>query len=102
VARGKTSLTPKVSGIVLEGFLKFAAESKHPEHPKVRPTPREKEIIQLLAEGKANKEIALTLGITARTVETHRTRIMMKMGFRTLTDLIHFAIREKIVPTAQF
>jgi DNA-binding NarL/FixJ family response regulator len=97
LARGKTSLTPKVSEIVLEGFLKVAAESEQPEHPKARPTPREKEIIRLLAEGKANKEIALALGITVRTVETHRGRIMMKMGFHTLTDLIHYAIRKKIV-----
>jgi DNA-binding NarL/FixJ family response regulator len=102
VARGKTSLTPKVSEIVLEGFLKVSAESKHPEHSQARPTRREKEVIRLLAEGKANKEIALALGITARTVETHRARIMMKMGFRTLTDLIHFAIREKIVPAPEF
>jgi DNA-binding NarL/FixJ family response regulator len=102
VARGKTSLTPKVSEIVLEGFLKVAGKSKHPEHPQARPTRREKEVIRLLAEGKANKEIALVLGITARTVETHRARIMMKMGYHTLTDLIHYAIREKIVSTPQF
>ncbi|HEX4543372.1 MAG TPA: response regulator transcription factor [Candidatus Acidoferrum sp.] len=102
VASGKTSLTPKVSEIVLEGFLKVAAEPKQPEHPKVWPTPREKEVIRLLAEGKGNKEIALALGITARTVETHRARIMMKMGFRTLTGLIHYAIREKIVPAPEF
>ena len=102
VARGKTSLTPKVSEIVLEGFLKVAAESKHREHPPVRPTRREKEVIRLLAQGKANKEIASGLGITARTVETHRARIMMKMGFHTLTDLIHYAIREKIVSTMEF
>jgi DNA-binding NarL/FixJ family response regulator len=102
VARGKTSLTPKVSEIVLEGFLKVSAESKEKAHSKAQPTPREKEIIWLLAEGKANKEIASRLGITARTVETHRARIMMKMGFRAITDLIHFAIREKIVPTPKF
>jgi DNA-binding NarL/FixJ family response regulator len=99
VARGNTSLTPKVSEIVLKGFLRVAAESRHPEPPKARPTPREKEIIRLLAEGKANKEIGSALGITARTVETHRARIMMKMGFHTLSNLIHYAIREKILPT---
>jgi DNA-binding NarL/FixJ family response regulator len=99
VARGKTSLTPKVSEIVLEGFLKVAAESKE---SKALPTPREREIVRLLAEGKANKEIASTLGITARTVETHRARIMMKMGFHTLTDLIHYAIHEKIVRAPEF
>ena len=101
VARGRTSLTPKVSEIVLEGFLKVGPESKHPEHPHTRPTRREREVIRLLAEGKANKEIASALGITARTVETHRARIMMKMGFHTLTDLIHYAIRWKIVSTPE-
>jgi DNA-binding NarL/FixJ family response regulator len=102
VASGKTSLTPKVSEIVLEGFLKVGAESKEPEYPKAGPTPREKEVIRLLAEGKANKEIALKLGITARTVETHRARIMMKMGFRTFTDLVHYAIRERIILPTEF
>lgn len=102
VARGKTSLTPKVSEIVLEGFLKVAAATKQPECSQIRPSRREEEIIRLLAEGKANKEIASALGITSRTVETHRARIMMKMGFHTLTDLIHFAIRKKIVPTPEF
>jgi DNA-binding NarL/FixJ family response regulator len=52
----------------------------------------------LLASGKGNKEIASELGITVRTVETHRARIMLKMGFHSLTELIHFAIRAQIVP----
>jgi DNA-binding NarL/FixJ family response regulator len=47
---------------------------------------------------KGNKEIATELGITVRTVETHRARIMLKMGFHSLTELIHFAIRAQIVP----
>lgn len=96
VAHGKISLTPKVSEIVLEGFLKVGEESKQAQ---ARPTPREREIIRLLAEGKGNKEIASALGITVRTVETHRSRIMMKMGFHSLSDLIHYAIRSKLVTT---
>jgi len=99
LAQGKISLTPKVSEIVLEGFLKVGADGKPFDHSQVRPTPRETQIIRLLAEGKANKEIASELGITIRTVETHRARIMMKMGFHSLTDLIHYAIRGKIVTT---
>ncbi len=99
LAQGKISLTPKVSEIVLEGFLKVGADGKPFDHSHVRPTPREIQIIRLLAEGKANKEIATELGITIRTVETHRARIMMKMGFHSLTDLIHYAIRDKIVTT---
>lgn len=102
LAQGKISLTPKVSEIVLEGFLKVGADGKPFDHSQVHPTPRETQIIRLLAEGKANKEIATELGITIRTVETHRARIMMKMGFHSLTDLIHYAIRDKIVTTLNF
>lgn len=98
LANGKISLTPKVSEMVLEGFLK-AGESKQPENGHAQPTPREIEIIRLLAAGKTNKEIAAELGITLRTVETHRGRVMMKMGLHSLTELIHYAIRDKIITT---
>lgn len=101
LAHGKISLTPKVSAIVLEGFLK-GGESKQPENGHARPTPREIEIIRQLAAGKTNKEIAAELGITLRTVETHRGRIMMKMGLHSLTELIHYAIRDKIITTQDF
>lgn len=102
LARGKISLTPKVSEIVLRGFLKVGDVAKPGEEAQAQPTPREIEIIRLLAKGKANKEIAAELGITIRTVETHRGRIMMKMGFHSLTDLIHYAIRGKIVTSQDF
>lgn len=98
LGNGKLSLTPKVSELVLRGFLK-KGESKPSENGHARPTPREVEIIRLLAKGKANKEIAAELGITLRTVETHRAHIMMKMGLHSLTELIHYAISEKIVTT---
>lgn len=98
LANGKISLTPKVSAMVLEGFLK-GRDSKEPENDHPKPTPREIEIIRRLAEGKTNKEIAAELGITLRTVETHRGRIMMKMGLHSLPELIHYAIRDKIITT---
>jgi DNA-binding NarL/FixJ family response regulator len=87
--------------MVLEGFLK-GGESKRPENAHVWPTPREIEIFRLLAEGKSNKEIAAELGITLRTVETHRARIMMKMGLHSLPELLHYAIRDKIIRTQDF
>lgn len=100
LAHGRISLTPKVSEIVLEGFLKGRPESKRGACSRMGPTPREAEIIRLLAQGRANKQIASELGITVRTVETHRKRIMMKMGFHSLADLIHYAIRRGMVTTA--
>jgi DNA-binding NarL/FixJ family response regulator len=96
VSAGKLFLTPRVSDIVLKGFLKTGNQPDPTEHSRARPTPREIEIIRLLAEGKANKEIAAELGITTRTVETHRARIMLKLGLHSITELIHYAIRHEI------
>ena len=97
VSAGKLFLTPKVSDMVLKGFLKIANQRDSNEHFQARPTPREVEIIRLLALGKLNKEIAAELGITIRTVETHRAKIMLKLGLHSLAELIHYAIRHKIM-----
>jgi DNA-binding NarL/FixJ family response regulator len=102
VSEGKRFLTPKVSEIVLEGFLKTRSQHQQGERAGARTTPREIEIIRLLAEGKTNKEIAAALGITVRTVETHRAKIMLKLGLHSLTELIHYAIRHKIVSPQDF
>ena len=97
VSAGKLFLTPRVSDIVLKGFLKTGNQPDSTERSQARPTPREVDIIRLLAEGRANKEIAAELGITIRTVETHRARIMLKLGLHSLAELVHYAIRHKIV-----
>jgi DNA-binding NarL/FixJ family response regulator len=96
VAEGKRFLTPKVSEIVLEGFLKTSSQHQH-RRAGPRTTPRELEIIRLLAEGKTNKEIAAQLGITVRTVESHRAKIMLKLGLHSLAELIHYAMRHGII-----
>ncbi|PYU01866.1 MAG: hypothetical protein DMG38_02135 [Acidobacteria bacterium] len=96
VADGKRFLTPKVSEIVLEGFLKTRSEQRQGERG-TRTTPRETEIVHRLAEGKSNKEIAAQLGITVRTVETHRAKIVLKLGLHSLADLIHYAMRHGMV-----
>jgi DNA-binding NarL/FixJ family response regulator len=96
VSAGKHFLTPRISDIVLKGFLKTGNQVDTMGRSQVRPTSREVEVIRLLAEGKANKEIAIRLGITIRTVETHRAKIMLKVGVHSLAELIHYAIRQKI------
>jgi DNA-binding NarL/FixJ family response regulator len=103
VSAGKQFLTPRISEIVLKGFLKTGNQVDTMERSQVRPTSREVEVIRLLAEGKANKEIAIRLGITIRTVETHRAKIMLKVGVHSLAALIHYAIRNKIftAPSAE-
>jgi DNA-binding NarL/FixJ family response regulator len=98
VSVGKLSLTPRVSDIVLQGFLHSGNQADPKEPSQTRPTPREIEIIRLVAAGKSNKEMAVGLGITTRTVETHRAKIMHKLGLHSLAELIHYAIRSRIVP----
>ena len=89
----KPFFSHKVSEVVLEGFLKgTGAEAGHDEL-----TPREREIVQLLAEGRSNKETASVLGISVKTVEAHRANLMRKMGFGSLSDLVRYAVREKMI-----
>jgi len=97
VIEGKRSLTPKVSEIVVEGFLKAKTHPQQAKGKEIRPTDREIEIIRYLAEGKANKEIAAELEIAVSTVETHRARIMHKLGLHSLAELIYYAMRHGIV-----
>jgi DNA-binding NarL/FixJ family response regulator len=64
-----------------------------------RLTPREREILQLLAEGKSNKEVAALLGISVNTAEAHRSNIMLKLGLHSVAELVHYAIRNNIIKT---
>jgi DNA-binding CsgD family transcriptional regulator len=60
-------------------------------------TDREREIVQMLAEGKSNKEIATRLSISVKTVETHRATVMRKLGINSIVELVHYAIRNQLV-----
>lgn len=96
LAQHKHFFTSRISEIVFPRYIqgKKVLEGT-PE--KSRITDREREIVQLLAEGKSSKEVATILGISVRTVETHRAAIMKKLGFKSFSELIRYAIRNKIV-----
>lgn len=83
-------------GKALNGVEEDAPEST--KRSRAEPTARQRQVIQLLAQGKANKEVASILNISVRTAETHRANIMLKMHFRSLADLVRYAIREGIAP----
>ena len=97
VFAGRRSLTPKVSEIVVKGFLKARSDNQQEGRVGTQPTSRQLEIIRLLAEGKINKEIGCQLGIAVRTVEAHRANIMQKLGFQSLADIIQYALRQGII-----
>jgi DNA-binding NarL/FixJ family response regulator len=87
--------TSKVARFVLEGYLRSGEDSA--SQAAVALSPRERHIVQLLAEGNNNKEVARALQLSVKTVETHRSNIMRKMEFGSLADLVRYAIRNKIV-----
>ena len=97
VAQGRMFLTPKVSDIVLRGFLGVEKRSRTATDDDAKPTAREREILRLLVAGKSNKEIGALLGITVRTVETHRANIMLKLGVHSVAELIHYAMDSGLV-----
>lgn len=89
--------TSKVASIVLADYLKARQELRKGESANHALSSREREIVQLLAEGKSNKEVAAILTISVKTAETHRHRIMQKLGLKSIVDLVHYAIRNHIV-----
>jgi DNA-binding NarL/FixJ family response regulator len=93
--RHKPFFASSVAQPVLDAYLKSAEDAADQRSGTL--TMREREIIQLLAEGNTNKEIAKTLHISVKTAETHRTNIMRKLALHSLTDLVRYAIRNRIV-----
>ena len=92
----KPFLTSAVTDFVLDDYLRRADVAQE-DIGKVAVTAREREIIQLVAEGQSNKEAASTLGVSVKTVEAHRANIMRKLHLRSASDLVRYAIRNRIV-----
>jgi DNA-binding NarL/FixJ family response regulator len=94
VARGETFLSPVVSQEVLDAYLRRTGGAAD---PLAALTPRQREILQAVAEGRSSREIADRLGLSLRTVETHRAQIMDRLGERDLAGLVRFAVRVGLV-----
>ena len=97
VMQDQPFLTPSVTNIVLDTFLKSAPKPTSPETPPVPLSTRENEVIKLLAQGHSNKDVARQLGISVKTVDTHRTNLMRKIGLHSITELVRYAIRNGLV-----
>ena len=94
--RHQPYFSAQISETVLEGFLRSGRQGVGVDPAMPRLTPREREIIQLLAEGNRNKKIAQTLGISVKTVETHRTTLMRKIGVKSIVELVRYAVRNHL------
>src|ERR1700687_1388960 len=90
--------TPRVNDLVMAGFLEKGhsiARNEPPDLPIL--TAREREVTQLLAEGKSSKEVASLLNLSTKTVETHRSNIMRKLSLHSIRDLVVYAIKNNII-----
>ncbi len=101
----RTFFTTRVSQMVLEGYLDRENPDGHSQDSNEKKedpatevlTSREREVIQLLAEGKTSKEVAVALRLSVKTAETHRTNLMRKLGLHSVADLTRYAVRNGIV-----
>ena len=94
VLQGRTYVTPKIAENVLQALTKRASADQ--ERPEVL-TPRQREVLQLLAEGRRAKEIADLLNVSTKTVEFHKTRIKETLGVRTIAELTQYALKHSIL-----
>lgn len=94
VTQGQTYLTPKISRMVLDGLL---TEERLEADPLEGLTQRQREILQLVAEGRSTKEIAGMLDVSVKTIETHRARLMERLDIHDVPGLVRFAIRSGLV-----
>jgi DNA-binding NarL/FixJ family response regulator len=96
VAQGRSFFSPKVAQTLAEDYVRLLQQRGAQDSYEIL-TEREKEILQLLAEGKSNKEVATILNLSPYTVETHRANIMQKLNLHNTADIVLYAVRKKII-----
>jgi DNA-binding NarL/FixJ family response regulator len=97
LARHKPFFTPHATEVILGSFNSGGPVTEVPELIRERLTSREREIVQLLAEGKSSKEVATSLGISVKTAETHRANVMRKLELHSVSELVRYAVRNQII-----
>jgi len=96
VAQGKPFFSPAIAQTLLEDYMRTLNQKGLQDSYDLL-TPREKEVLQLLAEGKTNKEVSGLLDLSLYTIETHRTNLMQKLGLHNTAELVLYAVRKKII-----
>jgi DNA-binding NarL/FixJ family response regulator len=95
VTRGETYLSPRISKRVIGSYLERLGNER-PLREEL--TPRQREIVQLIAEGKSTKEIAFLLKVSVKTVEAHRAQLMARLDIHDVAGLVRYAMRVGLVP----
>jgi DNA-binding NarL/FixJ family response regulator len=93
----RTFFTAQAADILLNGFSREHSVPDPQSHLRNRLTAREREIVQLLAEGKSTKEVAVALGISVKTAETHRANIMRKLEIHSVSEVVRYAVKNQII-----
>ena len=96
VLSGGVYLSSKITGVVVDDYVKRMSTDYQPEAPAL--TEREREVLQLLAEGKGTKQIAMQLHVSSKTIESNRRNIMDKLGIHSVAELTKYAVREGLTP----
>ncbi len=96
VVQGKPFFTPSIAQSLLEDYLRLMRE-RHVQDSFDLLTERERQVLQLLAEGKSNKEVASVLNVSPYTVETHRTNLMQKLNLHNTAEIVLYAVRKGII-----
>ena len=94
VLSGKTYLSPAIAGVVVDDAMRHS--SKKTSRTNIELTPREREVLQLLTEGRTTKRIATQLNVSVKTVETHRRQVMEKLDIHSVAELTKWAVREGV------
>jgi DNA-binding NarL/FixJ family response regulator len=95
--RHRPFFTTRITRMVVENYRRGEGRFPGAQWERDALSPREREVVQLLTEGNSNKEAANTLGISKKTIECHRANIMRKLNLHTMSDLVHYAIRNRMV-----
>ena len=97
VLKGEKAFSPRINEVIVKGFLTRREQPKTSQPPSVLLTAREKEILELVSRGLTNQQIALKLFISSRTIDTHRTNIMHKIGVHDVAHLVRYAIEHELI-----
>jgi two-component system, NarL family, response regulator NreC len=96
VSRGKPFFSPEITQVLMEDYVRFLQQRNLQDSYELL-TDREKEVLQLLAHGKSNKEVAVALDLSTNTIESHRNSLMKKLNLHNTAEIVLYAVRKKII-----